>query len=58
MFIKLPETEDKVCTIINAREIICFNENSIAFKNGLKLGSCDKWFKEIENFLKTIPIDY
>ena len=58
MFIKLPETKEKLCTIINAREILCFNINSIAFKNGFKIDSCEEWSKEIENYLKTLPRDY
>lgn len=71
MFIRLPETKEKLATIIDSNEILCFNINSIAFKNGSKIDSCDEWNKVLEkatkhlnnifeNTLRSgyIPIDY
>lgn len=49
MYIKLPETQEKESTIIDLREILCFNKNHIAFKNGSRLPSCDEWNKVLEN---------
>lgn len=49
MYIKLPDTKEKLATIIDSREILCFNINSIAFKNGFKIDSCDEWNKVLEN---------
>ena len=48
MFIKLPETPDKFSTIIDSREILCFNRIAIEFKNGKKLESCEEWNNVLE----------
>ena len=45
MYIKLPETTTKFETVIDANEILCFNEKAITFKNGYHLNSCEKWQK-------------
>lgn len=48
MYIKLPETQEKEATIIDSREILCFNRISITFKNGLKLPCCEEWNEVLE----------
>lgn len=49
MYIKLPETEEKLATTIDSREILCFNNIAITFKNGEKIYSCEEWTKVLEN---------
>lgn len=45
MYIKLPETKAKYETVINTKDILCFNKIAITFKNGYHLDSCDEWNK-------------
>ena len=47
MYIKLPETPSKFETIIDSREVLCFNEKAITFKNGYHLDSCEEWHKAL-----------
>lgn len=49
MYIRLPETAEKLATTIDSREILCFNNMAITFKNGTKIYSCDEWTKVLEN---------
>ena len=45
MYVKLPETATKFETVIDTREILCFNEKSITFKGGQYINSCEQWNK-------------
>lgn len=45
MYVKLPETATKFETVIETREILCFNEKAITFKGGQHIDSCEEWNK-------------
>lgn len=49
MYIILPETPSKFETIIDSREILCFNEKAITFKNGSHIDSCEVWQKKLKD---------
>lgn len=49
MYIKLPETPSKFETIIDSKQILCFNERAITFKGGQHLDSCEEWQKVLKN---------
>lgn len=53
MFIVLPDTPSKFETIIDAREVLCFNERAITFRSGQHIDSCKEWLKVMkEEFIR------
>lgn len=54
MYIILPETPLKFETIIDSREILCFNQKAITFKNGYRLDSCEVWQKILKDEFNSI----
>ena len=51
-FTVLEETKEKVETVIDFDEILCFNEVTIVFKNDVYLPSCKEWYKHLKELKK------
>ena len=47
-FTVLNENDEKIETVIDFDEIVCFNERTIILKSGLRIPSCKKWYNHLK----------